>query len=273
MVKISGRKLEVSNQLIVRLSNGADYTFPKSIQGIEMSKGVDPQAYALIQEASTEGNIEDYSANSAISMTQGFNGLNYTDSQVEVLKAGLVIPTPARFMPHLRNANEALKGKGVLYDASGNLIEGDRLKGYLDTLNRNCWVWLNAGFAKGTGFKNLDLMTVSGLVLNEGLHESRVPLEDCLEQDCWADLESLNKQGFPTKKSPIGDKYEPGRTAYFWYPRDGSVARFSAGSNWAGFNCGRYPANRDDALGVFTSTEGASVAKKKDTEESVGVTA
>jgi hypothetical protein len=230
--------------------------FPEKIDALQTVARINPSEYSLMQEGD--------SANSAISMVQGFNGKNYLNAHKEVLKDGLVVPTPARFMPHLRNVNEALNERTVLYDASGKLIEGDRLSQYGQRLNRNCWAWLNAGFENGSGFRNLDLVTITGLDKNGNIVSSRAPLEDCLAQDGWADItsESLNKQGFPTKKSPIGDKYEAGKTAYFWYPRNGAVTRFLACSDWANLNCDRIPSYSDDGLGVFSSAEGANVAKK-----------
>ena len=196
--------------------------FPEKIDALQTVARINPSEYSLMQEGD--------SANSAISMTQGFNGKNYLNTHKEVLKDGLIVPTPARFMPHLKNVNEALNERTALYDASGKLIEGDRLSQYGQRLNRNCWAWLNAGFENGSGFRNLDLITVTGLDKDGNITSSRAPLEDCLAQDGWADItsESLNKQGLPTKISPIGDKYEAGKTAYFWYPRNGAVAGFFA---------------------------------------------
>jgi hypothetical protein len=85
----------------------------------------------------------------------------------------------------------------------------------------------------------------------------------------------------PTKKAPV-EKYEPGKTIYFWTPRENAVARFGANSDWACLNCIGDPGSRYVVLGVFTSaknfcslnseredsksksfSEGASVARKK----------
>jgi len=185
-----------------------------------------------------------------------FTGDKYIPAHIEVLKSGLTIPTPARFTPHLRNVNNALNGTGVLYDANGNLIEGEKLENYAGRLNYNCWVWLNAGFPKGTGFLGLNLATITGLDEEDKPIIKVAPLEDCLKKDGWADLGSLNNQGLPTKRAPV-DKYEPGKTIYFYSPRQDAVARFDAGSDWANLSCGGYPTSRDGSLGVFTSAEGS----------------
>ena len=256
-----GTKVEAPNKVIVRLADG-EYQFSRSISPFDMLAGADPREYVMVQDSFNINNdVANYTANSAISMAQKFDGLNYHDAHVKTLKSGLTVPTPARFMPHLRNVNNALNKKGVLYDACGNLIEGNRLKQYANIVNNNSWVWLNASFPKGRGFLGLDLATITGLNDKNEPVISNVPLEDCLEKDCWADLESLNAQGFPTKKASI-NKYEPGKTIYFYKPRKDAVARFDAGSSRADLDCGRGPSGRSDSLGVFTSTEGASVSQK-----------
>lgn len=235
--------------------------FPEKIGALETATKIDSNGYALMQEGDK--------ATSAISMTQGFNGKRYLDTHKEVLRNGLVVQTPARFMLHLKNVNEALGERTALYDVSGNLIEGDRLSQYGQRLNRNCWAWLNAGFEKGSS--GLEMVTITGLDAEGNPTRSTTPLETCLMEDGWADLESLNNQGLPTKKSPIGDKYEPGKTAYFCYPRSGAVSRFVAGSGRAYFNCVGDPTNHSDGLGVFSSAEGANVAKNQGTGTGVAL--
>jgi len=73
-------------------------------------------------------------------------------------------------------------------------------------------------------------------------------LEDCLMQDCWADIFNPNNQGLPTSKS--GNKYKQGENAYFWHPRADRVARFGAGSGGASLNCDRGPQGAGTSLGV-----------------------
>jgi hypothetical protein len=245
-----GRKHEIPEgyRLIGKL------LFPEIIESLQTKTIIEKEKYALMREGNE--------ATSAISMIQGFNGKNYLDTHSNVISAGLYIPSSAKFMPQVRNVNEALKETIPLYDTSGKLIEGERLNKYAQTINRASWVWLNSGFPKGKGFNGLDLATITGLDERGNPVMSIAPLEDCLEEDCWADLESLNKQGFPTKKAPI-ESYKPGKTFYFWTPREGAVARWFANSGRAGLICGRFPANRSGSLGVFASAEGASVAENK----------
>jgi hypothetical protein len=236
--------------------------FPEKIGVSQTTAQITPVNYALIQEGNT--------ANTAISMNQMFNGQgNCWDLHQQVFASGLKGMDVRKFLPYLFRVNEALQGRGAIYDANGNLIEGERLTNYANTLNHNSWAYLNGHFqsseqGKPEGFKGLDLLTITGF--NEGIPIfSRVPLKACLETDCWADVtpESLNEQGLPTKKSPIEDRYEAGKTAYFGYPRNGAVASFSSVSYWAGLVCDGYPACRSGSLGVFASTEGTSVAENK----------
>ena len=258
MAKITGRKIEANPEEVFVRNEGRTYAFQRQSSPLQTSAKINLSQYAIM----FKGRMPNYETDGAISIAQGFNGEKYMLTQIEVINSGLVIPTPAKFMPHLRNVNLALKGEGVLYDALGNLIEGERLIQYAITLNSNCWAWLNAGFPKGRGFKNLDLATITGLN-SKGEHViSNVPLEDCLDKDCWADLESLNKQGMPTKRAPI-EAHEPGKTVYFWTPRENAVARFIAGSSGAYLDCYWDVDYHYDALGVFASAEGASVARKK----------
>jgi hypothetical protein len=235
--------------------------FPEKIS-VSQTTAKNPADYALIQE-------NDTAINTAISMRQMFNGQgNFWDLHQKVFAEGLNGMDVRKFLPYLFKVNEALNGRGAVYDANGTLIEGERLASYARTLNHNSWAYLNGHFqsseqGKPEGFKGLDLLTITGFNERKPVF-SKVPLNACLEADCWADVtpESLNEQGLPTIKSPIGDKYEAGKTAYFGYPRNGAVAGFGSLSNGAYLSCGRNPASRSDSLGVLASTEGAKQSQK-----------
>jgi len=253
MVEIVGRKVEsVPNKVFIKGTDGI-YAFPRRISALETTVKIDSQDYALVQEGNQ--------AVVAKSMEQQYNGHNHKDSIVYILKAGLTLPRASRFTKQLVNVNQALQGKGVLYDASGNLIEGDRLKAYAHTLNHDCWVWLPESFEKGRGYLDLDIITISGLDEKGNPVISREPLEKCLEENCWADLASVNSQGFPTQKVR-SEKYEPGKTVYSWYPRKNSVAWFYAYSDKAIIDCYRDVGYSSAALGVFMCAEGAEKNSK-----------
>jgi len=254
MVKIIGERIELPNKVIVERPD-RPYAFPKQVSALVTKTQIKPEDYALIQEVDE--------ANSAISMIQRFNGKNHLDTNVEVLSSGLIVPRTSKLVTQLMNVNKALNRKGVLYDASGKLIECKRLEDYAHVLNYNCWVWLNESFKSGQGFLDLDVVYITGLENGNPVFQ-REPLQTCLEQDCYADLESVNTQGFPTKSSPV-QKYEPGKSVYFAQPIEGMAVRFWAGSDGALFDCGGDPQGSDAGLGVFAScAEGASAEKLGD---------
>jgi hypothetical protein len=208
-----------------------------------------------------------------------FNGEgDFFEMHQNVFGKGLKGMDARKFLPHLFGVVEVLKGNGELYDATGNLIKEDRLKDYAMKLSHNCNVYLNGhlrlseerregqGFVDGgllpmeviaqpEGFRKLDLARITSYRNGKSV-SSREPLLPCLERDCWADitLESLNAQGLPTKKSPIGERYEPGRTAYFMSPKEaGDVIGFSADKKQAIFSCFRNGRDSYSDLGTFTS--------------------
>lgn len=249
MVKIIGRKESVrdSNRVYLTTSEG-DFSFPKQIDALETAVKIIPEDYALIQEGNE--------ANCAISMNQGYNGHNQKDTIVRVLKTGLSVPRASKFVRQLLNVGDAVEGKGVLYDASGKLIEESRLGQYANTLFHNCWVWSAESLRKGEGFLDSEVVTITGLDKHGNPIYQAEPLERCLEQDCYADLDSMNSQGFLTRKS-LTQKYIPGKNTFFRHPRADSAVGFNASSGNALFNGYWGPLYADARLGVFTCAEGA----------------
>jgi hypothetical protein len=244
---IVGRKLEVrSDEIPVKRQDGT-YAFPRNVTQFETKATINPRDYALV--------LEGDQAQRVMSMKQGINGLNYQDAQVKALQDNLNLPTLRTFITQYQNANKALNGEAVLYDASGKLIEGEQLRNYASRLNSDCWTWLNAGFEAGSGCLGLDLVTVAGLNKDGSLSTKKVPLEDCLQEDCWAEVESANNQGLLTRKSSHQD-YEAGKVVYFYHPRKNSVAGFDADSVRAGVGCSGVPRDSYPALGVFPCAEG-----------------
>lgn len=243
MVKITGRKIESNpDEVVIKMTDGS-YAFPKQISALETKTQIKPEEYALVQEGD--------SADRAISMKQrnfGKSGKNHLDTNVEVLKSGLVVPRVSRLVTQIINVNLALAGKGVLYDASGKLIEGEKLRDYANTINHKCWVWGNESFEKGEGFLDLNVVYITGLEDGEPVFK-REHLLTCLDRDCYADLESVNEQGFPTEKSPV-QEYKLGKSVYFWHPRANRAARFGAGPVGASFGCYWDPRGTYAVLGV-----------------------
>ena len=197
----------------------------------------------------------------------GTNGKNYEDTHRLVFQSqnGLYIPPPRIFMPHFKNVVGTYNNNGVLLDANANPISGEEHEEIYRHLTTNfkdiyghnrpgAWTWLNARFVPGSGFNELDLETVVGIEQNGSLRTKKEPLMPYLKKDCYAELE-FNAQGLPTSEAAY-QEYRQGKNLRSFYPREGSVARFDADSDGAGFDCGRGPQGSNSALGVFLCTEG-----------------
>ena len=74
-------------------------------------------------------------------------------------------------------------------------------------------------------------------------------LEDCLMENGFANINSTNTQGLLTTRSSKST-YVQGENIYFYYPRNGRVARFVAITDRAYLYCDGNPSNRNDLLGV-----------------------
>ncbi len=73
-------------------------------------------------------------------------------------------------------------------------------------------------------------------------------LEDCLREDCYVNINSINKQGLPTKNSK-------NKEIYYWHPRDNAVAWFDANSGGAGLGCSWFADGSYSQLGVRAARE------------------
>ena len=249
-VSIVGRKEERDLSRIYTDRKDGTFSFPRIVDALEI-KVQNPSEYALVQEGDQ--------ASSALSMRQSHNGMNQKETVIRVLKEGLTMPRASRFVRHLINVNSAKEGKGFLYDANGNLIEGDKLENYWQTMFHNHWIWSPESFKKSEkgkeGFLDLDIVTITGLDEKGKPIYQVEPLKRCLEQDCYADLGSMNPQGFLTRRSTT-QKYVPGKTIYFFPPREGLAVRFLAGSDYADFVGYGDPLDAIGRLGVFACAEG-----------------
>jgi hypothetical protein len=195
----------------------------------------------------------------------GANGKNYEDTHKFVLNQGLYMPTPQIFMTYFNRVMTAYAGSSKLFDGNGSEIKGSELEDLYLHLTKNhknrygnsgvgTWTWLNAKFVNGIGFRNLDLETVVGLG-NGTLQTKTAPLEQCGWDDEFVNLD-FNSQGLAKTKSK-SQKYNQGSNIYFWFPREGCVARFGADSGRADLSCDRDPSDSYSSLGVYACAEGA----------------
>ena len=190
MVEIAG-KLEVRDPNRTYVAVGDEnYSFSKKVDALEIKAEIDRGNYALVNDVE----MPNFSATSAMSMRQrNFpNGKNYYDALVDVLKQGRSVPRARQFIKQLIDVRDARDGKGVIYDANGNLIEDERLGDYYNVLFHNHWVWGAESFKKGKGHLGLDVVTISLDGQGKPVYHTE-PLEPCLEEDCYAELDSSSK--------------------------------------------------------------------------------
>lgn len=248
MVKIIGRRIEARpEEVFIDTGNGV-FVYPKKVDSLITSTQIDPSHYVLVQEGDT--------ATYALSAKQQLGGLNFIQMNVEALRKGLPLASVKNITPYHRNVNLALQGKGVLYDASGSVIEGDRLEQCGNAVN-NAFVYLNNSYENGSGFLGLDVVRITGLDAEGKPVMERQPLEECVV-DCWADIqEPLNSQGYYTKRAPV-QKFEKGRTVYAGTPTVGYVAWLYADSVRAFLYGDWFPQLADSRLGGFLRAEGTA---------------
>lgn len=141
---------------------------------------------------------------------------------------------------------------GKVYDGNGYKLSNKEINTISDEILtvRSPWrsEWLDAKFTKEKGILHINYNHRT-LIGNKLAHQIEEPLDNCLKKDFYpekVDLATCNKQGLPTKK---------GKDINYWYPREGFVARFDAGSIWAGLYCGGNPGNSVASLGVRAARE------------------
>ena len=197
-----------------------------------------------------------------ISKRELHKGKNWNDSHYTLQENGLYMPSPSLFIPYFLNVLEAAKGNIILKDGNNKdipLTEAEDLWEYLSSNHQGgCYTHLDALFKEDKGLWHLetDHKVITSNKKKE-LKGTRIPLESCLREDLFVGLD-FNSQGLPKLSSKsTRQEYRQGHNIYFWSPVDGKVARFSAGSDWAGLSCGRDHGDSDAGLGVFACASGA----------------
>ena len=171
---------------------------------------------------------------------------NWFDAHSSLQQEGLTMLTIKEFIDFLNTL------KTDAHDLSGNKIpESERLEIYNEiTQKKNPWraEWLDSDFKVVNGILHINSnhrKTNGNLI-----PQVSEPLEDCVMQDCWVDLNLSNKQGLPTQKTRRQE-------TYFWYPKrnNNSVARFFADTYGAVLSCYWNPSYIDAALAVRPSAK------------------
>jgi hypothetical protein len=195
-----------------------------------------------------------------VAKNRDLNGLNWNQATDKIYNQGISVagqraemPTPAEFMTYV---------KYLLSGSIAGLPESER-KGIIDDILKTGEYrgnWLNANFIKSNGHRNLGIEMFTFDTSGKPVKKSE-PLEQCLEKNDWADINSGNKQGLLTKASS-NKSYEQGKNVYFWAPVEGYVAWFGAYSDGAVLLCSGHPGYSGPSLGVRLVVRPKGVSQK-----------
>ena len=179
-------------------------------------------------------------------------GLNYEGAHKQVLKRGLNLHTSKEFMIFHNYIIDCYKNKKTIFDSAGNNLP-DKIRDELYTqLTSNCWTWLNGKFNISKDKKTIEYIT--GLDSQNNLLTKEEDLEDCLMKSCYIDFKKLTKQGLALIEHP-NQNVVKGKSIYFYFPRNGMVARFDAGGGGANLECYWDPFLTNFSLGVRTKAQ------------------
>jgi len=146
----------------------------------------------------------------------------------------------------LKELRDGARGSKIVHDGNGNRItDTSRLERFYKEITevRDPYraEWFSDEFGDNTITYNIikpdgTMQEVTEPV--DGLMEDKRP---GINLDYW--LDNATPQGLPPANTPDGD-------LYYWYPRNGAVARFSANSDRVYLYCNRDPDYSNSALGV-----------------------
>lgn len=250
MINIPVKRIEPAPGKVFRFREGIVFEYPEKVTPLQTSVQINPQDYILVQT----GDV----ANFALSASQQLGNRDFGTTIAESFRIGLPLATMKEFTPHYRDVNLALRGESALYDALGNLIEGDRLIEYGRRIN-GARVYLNNAYEfnpEDKGFQGLDVISVIGFD-GEKPKLSRQPLEQCAV-DCWVEIDSpTNSQGYYTQPAPI-QRFEKGKTVYSHRPIANCVSWLGADSDRADLGGNGVRRVAYSGLGGFLRAEGTA---------------
>ena len=189
------------------------------LDGMICWPGVNPENYTLIPQKNIYiGKKEDLEAD--------YNTWH------RFAEHGFLIPPLDAFMIHYKNVSDAIKGKTTLQNGLGNPISKAEIEHFWALLSGKrycllaCQTSLDAHFVEENDSLYLEtehrIVTVNGK--KELKAQRREPLEKCVMEDCYVDLE-FNRQGLPISKAK-DQEYKPGENIFYKYPRKGSFTFF-----------------------------------------------
>ena len=186
-----------------------------------------------------------------VSMERTHNGKNWNDAYAALINEGASMLSIRQFADFL-----SLLKSGNAFDGNALSIDKVKLDSILDEIYtvRSPWrsEWLDAKFTVtdktfgifgGKTFINYDHKLINGQLVAQRNEE----LEECLMGDKQIDISdwlvNATSQGLPSKNVNDGN-------LYYWKPKNGTVAWFWAGSDWAGLICDGDPSGSRESLGV-----------------------
>jgi len=234
-------------------------TQDKRIQEQNQSPIAEPVSFDSSMVSSDYVQIPNQDFVTAIAETD-FN-FNYEETHKSVLKRGLFVPTPKKFMTFHNHIIDCYKNRKPIFDASGNPISNKIKQDLYKQLTSNCWTWLNGKFNILPNKKTIEY--IDGLNANGDLLTRIENLEDYLMENCYVDFTKLNKQGLALPNSNHSNQdYIKGQNIYFYFPVNNCVAWFDADSDGADLGCVRDASSRGPSLGVRAVKQGLSKTRQ-----------
>jgi hypothetical protein len=167
---------------------------------------------------------------------------NWKENHYFLDRSGLWMPRINVWMRHYIQVLEAKAGKHILLDGNRGEVVGDELDEVYQNVT-NTLIHLDALFEDGS-------LKTNHRVINGDLIGTSQPLSKHLDENCFADLKSLNRQGLPIMVSEK-QGFKLGKNIYFYKPVNQRVAGFGAGATRGDLYCNRNPAYTDARLWVF----------------------
>lgn len=185
--------------------------------------------------------------NTLITNEELFKDHNFPDTHLKLAENGLFMPSTVLFTPYLMTVDKAAKGGLGLYNGSNEPLSLEQILKLRKKLFTDTWVWLNTGFTEDPSTH--ELLFTNYEVINGKLETKTLPLENYLDDNCYASLE-FNSQGLPIKKSEI-PYYTEDKNIFYLRPAANSVIRFYSNSQKMNLYSVRNYLHKDPSLGTF----------------------